>query len=119
MLIKSLRDCPALLANDGCRLFEVLHPQNDAVDLPFSLAVAEVAPGEASYRHRLAQLEVYYLLAGVGCMHVDDESRRVVAGDAVVIPAGAVQWIENRGDDVLRFVAVVSPPWRADGDERL
>ena len=119
MFMKSLRDCPALIANDGCRLFEVLHPRNDDVPLPSSLAVAEVMPGEASYRHRLAQLEVYYVLTGTGCMHVDDAARTVGAGDAVVIPAGAVQWIENRGSDVLRFIAVVSPPWTAAGDERL
>ncbi len=119
MLIKSTRDCPALIANDGCRVFEVLHPRNDAVTLPYSLAVAEVEPREASYRHRLRQAEVYYVLEGHGRMHVDDEAREVGPGDAVLIPPGAVQWIENLGDGVLRFAAIVSPPWRAADDERL
>ena len=119
MLIKSLADCPPLIANDGCRVFEVLHPKNDSVELPYSLAVAEVEPGDHSYRHRLAQTEVYYVLAGQGRMHVDDAACDVVAGDAIVIPSGAVQWIENRGADRLRFIAIVSPPWRAEDDERL
>ena len=119
MLIKSTADCPAIVANDGCRLFELLHPANDPVELPFSLAVAEVAPGDASYRHRLRQAEVYYLVAGRGVMHIDDEARAVAPGDAVFIPAQAVQWIENPGPEILRFVALVAPPWRAEDDERL
>lgn len=119
MFVKSLSECPPLEANDGCRIFEVLHARNDPVDLPYSLAVAEVAPGERSYRHRLRQTEVYYVLDGRGRMHVDARSREVSRGDAVVIPAGAVQWIENLDEQTLRFAAIVSPPWSAEDDERL
>lgn len=119
MFVKSLSDCPALVANDGCRVFEVLHPKNDPIELPYSFAIAEVAVGESSYRHRLAQSEVYYVLEGRGRMHIDEDTCEVGAGDAVVIPACAIQWIDNIGDGVLRFAAIVSPPWRADDDERL
>lgn len=119
MWTKSLAECEALIANDGCRLFELIHPKNDDVDLPYSLAIAEVAVGEASYRHRLQQTEVYYVLAGRGMMHVAGERKTLGAGDAVVIPPLAEQWIENCGDEVLRFIALVSPPWDARGDERL
>jgi len=119
MFVKSLRDCPALIANDGCRVFELLHEKNDPVDLPYSMAVAEVACGERSYRHRLEQAEVYYVLRGQGLMHIDEATRAVGEGDAVLIPAGAVQWIENTGAGTLQFLALVSPPWTADGDERL
>lgn len=102
MFTKSLSECVSLIANDGCRVWEILHPKNDAVTLPYSFALAEVAVGEHSYRHRLAQVEVYYVLAGRGLMHVDDETRELAAGDAVVIPAGAAQWIENLGIVVVR-----------------
>lgn len=118
MFVKTLADCPPLLANDGCRIFELLHVKNDAIDLPYSFAVAEVEVGQSSYRHRLAQTEIYFVLDGRGRMHVDDEAREIAAGDAVVIPAHAEQWIDNVGDVRLRFVAVVSPPWRAEDDLR-
>jgi len=36
----------------------------------------------------------------------------------VVIPAAAVQWIECIGEEPLEFLALVSPPWRADHDVR-
>lgn len=119
MFVKALADCPPLLANDGCRIFELLHPRNDPLALPYSFAIAEVEVGESSYRHRLRQTEVYFVLAGRGRMHVDAETRELGVGDAVVIPADAEQWIDNIGDERLRFVAVVSPPWRAEDDLRL
>jgi mannose-6-phosphate isomerase-like protein (cupin superfamily) len=51
-------------------------------------------------------------------MHVDTDVCDLAPGDAVVIPGGAWQWIENTGAKRLRFVAVVSPPWRREDDER-
>ena len=119
MWVKSLSECEQKIANDGCVIYEVVHPQNDKLELPYSLAVAEVAGGEASYRHRLQQSEVYYVLSGCGLMHIDDEQREVSAGDAILIPPLAVQWIENLGTETLRFIAVVAPPWSAAGDARL
>ncbi|MGD9600548.1 MAG: cupin domain-containing protein [Gammaproteobacteria bacterium] len=119
MLIKSTLACAPFIANDGCRIREVLHPSHDPVDLPYSLAVAEVEPGAGTFRHRLRQDEVYYLLAGTGRMHVDLDARIVGAGDVVHIPGGAVQWIENVGAETLRFLALVSPAWTAADDERL
>ncbi len=119
MLVKSTSAAPPYTAVDGCAIREVLHPRHDPVDLPYSLAVAEVAVGARTYQHRLQQAEVYYLLEGRGVMHIDHEMREVCAGDAVFIPAGSVQWIENLATTSLRFVALVSPPWSAATDARL
>ena len=118
MLKKSERDCPSFVANDGCDIRELLHPKNDDVDLGFSLAIAEVAVGARTYIHRLAQSEVYFVIAGDGVAHVGDESSSVGVGDAVFIPPGKRQWIENTGDRPLKFAAIVSPPWRAEDDVR-
>ncbi len=119
MLVKSTHACAPFTANDGCQIREVLHAKRDSLSLPYSLAHAEVAVGERTYRHRLHAQEVYYLLAGQGRVHIDDESREVTAGDAVFIPAGSVQWIENTGSSALKFLALVDPPWQAEADERL
>ena len=107
------------MANDGCRIVELLHGKYDATDLPYSLAIAEVEVGQSSYRHRLRQTEIYLILAGRGRIHVDQDSRELAVGDTVVIAPEAVQWIDNIGDQCLRFVAVVSPPWCAADDTRL
>lgn len=109
---------PQFVSNDGCLIREVLHPGRGGPPLPYSLALAEVAPGARTYRHRLKQPEVYYMLAGHGRMHVDAETRDVGPGDAIYIPPAADQWIENCGDVQLKFLALVSPPWRAEDDRR-
>ena len=49
MLIKRLKSCPEIVANDGCRLKELLHPDRDEVDLGYSLAIAWVDPGRRTH----------------------------------------------------------------------
>jgi mannose-6-phosphate isomerase-like protein (cupin superfamily) len=119
MLIKRVSSLPAFIANDGCLIREVLHPSHGDCRLDYSLALAEVAVGEATYRHWLEQSEVYFILEGEGDLHIGTETARVVAGDAAVIPPQLEQWIENVGQCTLRFLAICSPPWRANADHRL
>lgn len=119
MFIKNLNECEEFIAIDGCRIRELLHPKNDTVNLPYSIAIATVDAAKRSYRHRLNQTEIYYILEGTGRMHIDGEDAMVSASDVIVIPAGAAQWIENTDDKILVFAAIVSPPWSAVDDIRL
>lgn len=119
MLVKRLADCVAFEAVDGCLIRELLHPAHGDCALPYSLAIAEVAVGERTHPHRLDRDEVYFVLHGAGRLHVADETATLTAGAAALIPGHSVQWIENTGPEVLRFVAIVSPPWAADGDTRV
>ena len=82
MFVKNINDCPEFTANDGCRIREWLHPKNDKVELPYSVATATVESGQQSYKHKLEQTEVYLITAGQGCMHVGAEEQIVNAGDA-------------------------------------
>jgi len=118
VLVRRLADCREIIANDGCRLRELLHPAHDASGLPYSLALAWVDPGQSTHPHLLKQQEVYLIIRGSGVMHIADETRELHPGDAVVIPPLARQWIANIGTEVLEFVALVSPPWRAEDDQR-
>jgi len=52
-------------------------------------------------------------------MHIDAESKTVRAGQAVYIPPGAVQFIENGGRSELRFLCIVDPAWRPEDEEIL
>ena len=119
MFVKKNSECDAFVANDGCSIRELLHPKNDAIDLPYSLALATVDAGSKSYQHKLEQTEVYHILQGQGRMFIEDEDNDVGVGDVIVIPAEALQWIENTGSEPLIFAAIVSPPWTKDGDVRL
>lgn len=119
MFIKSINQCTEFVANDGCHIRELLHPKNDAIDLPFSLAFARVEVGKHTYKHRLAQQEIYVIQQGEGLMHIDDETCPVQSQDMIIVPAKTIQWIENSGDEELLFYALVNPPWTEEGDERL
>ena len=106
---------------DGSILCELLHPGREEGHIPmrYSIAHAIVPKGKSTLPHRLkASSEVYYILSGAGRMHIDGESAPVRPGQAVFIPPGAVQCIENTGADALTFLAIVDPQWRA-GDEEL
>jgi mannose-6-phosphate isomerase-like protein (cupin superfamily) len=66
--IKNLSDIPAFRAADGTRLREVIHPANDSVSLPYSLAHASLNPGERSLPHILDNDEVYAFRSGEGAL---------------------------------------------------
>lgn|GEM_PF-3316405 len=59
--------------------------------------------------------EIYWVIAGAGKMHVGGGSAPVRAGQAIWVPPGHRQWIENTAETDLFFLAVCQPPWsRAD-----
>lgn len=117
MFVRNLDQCETIIANDLTELRELFHPETDDIPVSYSLAHAIIRPGQRSIRHHLeGRSEVYYLLSGEGVMHIDAESRPVRAGDALLIPPGAVQFLENTGTADLLFLAIVEPAWRAEAD---
>jgi mannose-6-phosphate isomerase-like protein (cupin superfamily) len=118
MIIKSLKDAAAFTGGDGSFLKELLHPAKEPLDIAYSLAHAEVGPGEKTLPHRLKSAEVYYILEGRGLMHVGNEQAEIGAAQAVYIPPGEIQFIENRWPGRLAFLCIVDPAWEA-GDEEV
>ena len=119
MIIKDLSETEEFLAGDRTRLRELFNPAKEQLSLRCSLAHAAVAPSAKTKRHRLRTSEVYYVLEGQGLMHIGRESAPVKPGQAVYIPPGAVQWIENTGADSLIFLCIVDPAWRPEDEEVL
>ena len=119
MIIKRLKDAAEFKAGDASLLRELLHPAKDPLDIRYSLARAVVGPGAKTLRHRLRSAEVYYILEGRGLMRVGDEGAEVEAGQAVYVPPGQVQSIENTGRGDLAFLCIVDPAWRAEDEEIL
>lgn len=119
MLIKDLKTCKYFKTLDETFICELLHPDNEnQLNMDFSMAYAILKPGESSKPHRMnSSLEVYYILTGTGLMHIENESATVKSGQAIHIPPKARQWIENTGDSDLKFLCLVSPPWKADDEE--
>lgn len=118
MLIRDIKKSNYFDAVDETVLSELLHPKNDGVKLDFSIAHAILKPGKSSLPHFLKEsVEVYYILEGSGQIHIDLEMETVESGQAVYIPPKKSQWIKNIGSEDLKFLCIVSPPWKETDEE--
>ena len=102
------RDAEPFVTKDGSTIREYFH--SDAQ----SLAEASLGPGGSTQRHYHARSEeIYLILEGGGELEVDGERRRVVPGDAVLIPSQA--WHElTAGEDGVRILCCCVPPYADD-----
>ncbi len=119
MFIRDLKTSEKFISGDRAVLRELLHPGKSPLALRYSLAHALVKPGKKTLPHRLKTSEVYYVLSGSGTMHIDRETAKVRPGQAVYIPPGSVQFIENTGRADLTFLCIVDPAWRPEDEEVL
>ncbi len=117
MFLKHLKDCRECIAGDGSILRELLHPEKADLQIRYSLAYVKVMAGQITKNHRLKTSEVYYIMAGHGLMHIDEESFEVNPGCAVYIPPHSTQYIENTGNSDLKFLCIVEPAWREEDEE--
>lgn len=117
MFVKYLKDCREFIAGDGSMLRELLRPEKAGILIRYSLAHAKVVAGQKTKPHKLKSSEVYYITAGQGLMHIDQESFEVGPECAIYIPPNAIQYIENRGNSDLKFLCVVDPAWRQEDEE--
>ena len=121
MIIKDIANCPHERVIDRSLLCELLHPDKvtGAHELECSIAHAIIPPGESTLPHLLKRsTELYFILDGVGEMHIDNESAPVSPDQCILIPPQARQWIRNTGKENLVFLCIVSPKWQG-GDEVL
>ena len=117
MFLKHLKDCEEFVAGDGSLLRELLHPEKAGLQIRYSLAYAKVMAGEMTKPHKLKSSEVYYITAGKGLIHIDEESFEVGRECAVYIPPHSTQYIENTGNSDLKFLCIVEPAWREEDEE--
>lgn len=114
MLIRHLEDCTAFLAKDHSLLREILNPKKDKIKAGYSLAWAQVKPGEKTLTHTLKVCEVYFILKGKGTMYINNETQDIFKGDTIYIPPNAAQFIENKSEENLEFLCIVDPAWEPE-----
>lgn len=75
-----------------------------------SAGVVQLAPKEGHERHNHPDSEeILYVISGEGVQTVDDEERRITAGEMVHIPAGIYHSTINATWEPLRVFAVYAP----------
>lgn len=119
MLINDINKSKYFAAMDETVLCELLHPDNESevIEMNFSMAHAVIEPGKSSLPHKITDsVEIYYILEGKGCMHINQEKEIVKTGQAVHIPRDACQRMKNIGTGPLKFLCIVSPPWKEENE---
>ena len=71
-------------------------------------------PGQAQNVHAHAGADkVYYCISGQAMVQVGEETAELMAGEAVLAPAGATHGVSNRTDEPLALLVFMAP--RPDG----
>ena len=117
--LKKTAPIASFLAGDHTIIQEVLLPiaiwtKNDNIEIGYSLALATFPIGKSSLPHRLASGEVYIITEGKGKVFINEKNKIINQGDVVFIPPNATQYIENIGDEILKFYCIVHPEWSTD-----
>lgn len=72
---------------------------------------ATLNPGKEIEVHTDPMEEIYFIREGEGEMTVGDETRHVVPGDTIWLPARVPHGLVNSGSVDLSIIAVASPNW--------
>ncbi len=113
MIVRNLNDKEVLettyIAHGGA-IAQMILDRRILKEIGF-LAIANLAPGKEIEAHVDPMEEIYFVLAGSGKMHVDEDNQQVGLGDAPWIPPGASHSLLNNGEEDLLILVVASPNW--------
>jgi len=118
-LLKRCSDIQGFRAGDATLIKELIHPKNDKLQLPYSLAWGNLEKGASSLPHILQNEELYYILDGQAFIYIENQKIEVKKGDSLLVLKGKKQYVTNTGDNDLKFLCIVSPAWEAGKEEIL
>jgi mannose-6-phosphate isomerase-like protein (cupin superfamily) len=111
MDLKNLDDVPAFITKDGSEIRELLAHRNSAIRNQ-SLAEARIPVGSTTQEHFHPKCEeIYFITHGTGKIRIENETREVKVGDAIVIPPGQKHKLWNTGKEILHLLCCCAPAY--------
>ncbi|MGC9781006.1 MAG: cupin domain-containing protein [Candidatus Heimdallarchaeota archaeon] len=98
-------------SKDGVLVFEI-EKNNE-----YSIAYGELAVGEKNKKHKLEMQELYYIIQGIGKIIVESREEVIKKGALIIIPENTTQQIQNTGQEKLKFLMIVNPPFDSEKEE--
>ncbi|NIB99650.1 cupin domain-containing protein [Halobacterium sp. R2-5] len=92
-------------AADGMRKGVLLDDSDGAPNFAMRRFVLESGASVPEHTNEVEHEQ--YVLAGEYTVGIEGETYEVSAGDSLLVPAGAVHWYENDGDEEGAFICVV------------
>lgn len=98
----------------GASITRIFSPLEESLPLSFDLALVTLPKGGLIGDHILESGQTAYILSGEGMVTITCIPSRIVPGDLIHIPPGAVQRYE--ADEDLRFLLITDPYYQPDLD---
>jgi quercetin dioxygenase-like cupin family protein len=107
MYVKNYREVPSEPGGAvGLTVRWVINASQGATN--FAMRVFELEPGKESPFHQHDNEHEAFVLAGSGEIETDEGSANLQEGSVIFIPAQQSHRFRNTGQDVLRFIDVIS-----------
>ena len=107
--VRDFRDVKAQPAYEGVTMRVVIGPDEGAP--VFNMRVFEVQPGHASAHHSHWWEHEIFVLSGKGVVKTEQGNIPISHGSTVFVPGGEMHQLQNKGDDLLRFICLVPQDW--------
>ncbi|MCV0430291.1 cupin domain-containing protein [Nitrosopumilus sp.] len=115
LILKDSKIAP-IKGNEGANIKQYFHPNNTENGISYSLAQFTLESGKKSKLHKMKSSEVYYILEGKGNLVVEQKNHFLEKNDSAYVPPNSKQFIENIGDEDLKFLCVVEPAWKSSDE---
>jgi quercetin dioxygenase-like cupin family protein len=106
MLVRDFGEVEAKPAAEGVTMRVVIGPDEGAPY--FNMRVFEVQPGHSTPHHSHWWEHEVFVLSGSGKIQTDRGPIAIHHGSTVLVPGGEMYQFQNSGDEVLRFLCLVS-----------
>ena len=95
-------------------VYELIETDNSSAER-LDCVMVELPPGTRSRGHKHSTgEELYFVVSGIGIIHLGLDVQAVSGGYVVHIPPGVYHMIENSSSLPLRLFVVNAPPYSAD-----
>ena len=117
MLLRKSSDLKPFVTKDKSLIQEFFHPLHEtskqlARNIPFSIALATVKPGQKTLRHiHETSTEFYYITQGVGTIQLNSRKHPIEENMLIYIPAKTQHTVTNTGKEDLLILCICNPPY--------
>ncbi len=116
MSLRKNSEIDSIKGNEGTKIKQYFHPHNTLNGINYSLAQFTLETGKKSKLHKMNSSEIYYILDGLGILYINDESHNLEKDDSAYVPPNSKQFIENVGNNDLKFLCIVEPAWKEEDE---
>ena len=116
MNIKNIEKIEAFSGQEGTKIKKIFSPDNTSNVIRYSIAHCTINPGKTSKPHTMKTSEIYFILEGMGILHIGEEQSEVKMNDSIFVPPNSRQFLENIGETDLTALCIVDPAWRQEDE---